>query len=100
MKLGILVNTDKHLIEIIGLTKAAVERGHDITVFTMDSGTRLFKHPEYSELCRLSRVKMSFCDHNAKMFGASTDDIPEEIACGSQFDNATMMHECEKVLVL
>ena len=100
MKLGILVNTDTHLIEIIGLTKAAVERGHDITVFTMDSGTRLFKHTEYSDLCRLSRVKMSFCDLNAKLFNAPTDDIPEEVVCGSQFDNATMMHECDKVIIL
>jgi predicted peroxiredoxin len=100
MKLGILVNTDKHLSDIIGLTKAALELGHDITVFTMDAGTRLFKHPEYSELCRLSGVKMSFCDHNAKMFDAQTGGIPEEIVCGSQFDNAAMMHECDKVIIL
>jgi hypothetical protein len=43
---------------------------------------------------------MSFCDHNAKMFAAAeTDGTPDEISCGSQFDNAAMQHECDKVLV-
>jgi len=100
MKLGILVNREDHLNDIIGITLAALERDHEVVVFTMDVGTRLFKRPEYSELCGLNGVKMSFCDHNAKMFEAQTGDIPEEIICGSQFDNASMMHECDKVIVL
>jgi len=100
MKLGILVNREDHLNEIIGITKAALERGHEVVVFTMDVGTRLFKRPEYSDLCGLNGVKMSFCDHNAKMFRAGTEGIPEAISRGSQYDNASMMHECEKVIVL
>jgi predicted peroxiredoxin len=100
MKLGILVNTEDHLVDVIGLTKAAIERGHEITIFTMDVGTRLFKHSEYSEMCGLNGVKMCFCDHNAKKFEARTEGLPEAIGCGSQYDNAGMMHECDKVIVL
>ena len=100
MKLGVLVNTEKHLDDIIGLIKAALARNHEVVVFTMDAGTRLFKYPHYRELCGLSGVKMSFCDHNAKKFEAQTSGIPEEIVCGSQYDNAMMMHECDKVIVL
>ncbi len=100
MKFGILVNTDRHLSEITGLTEAAVERGHDVFVFTMDVGTRLLRNSEYTDLCRLRGVKMSYCDHNAKMFGAVTEGIPEAISRGSQYDNAMMHHECDRVIVL
>ncbi len=100
MKLGILVTTENHISDIIGLTKAALERSHAVVIFTMDVGTRLFRNPEYAELCKLNGVKMSFCDHNAKMFGVKSDGIAEEIVCGSQFDNAAMNHECDKVIVL
>ena len=99
MKLGILVNTEDHRDDIIGIVKAAIERGHDVVVFTMDVGTRLFRYPEYSELCNLNGVKMSFCDHNAKMYGG-TEDAPEAISRGSQYDNAVMHHECDKIIVL
>jgi predicted peroxiredoxin len=100
MKLGILVNTENHLDDITGIVKVSIQRGHEVVVFTMDVGTRLFRHTEYSELCNLNGVKMSFCDHNAKMFAAETDGISDDIVCGSQFDNAAMMHECDKVIVL
>jgi predicted peroxiredoxin len=100
MKLGILVNTEDHYHDIIGLTKAAVERGHGVFIFTMDVGVRLFRNSEYSNLCYLRGVKMSYCDHNAKMFEAATEEIPEAISRGSQYDNAMMHHECDKVIVL
>jgi predicted peroxiredoxin len=100
MKLGILVNTESSMNHVIGVSRAALAKGHDVVIFTMDVGTRLLKHPEYAELCRLEGVRMSFCDHNAKTFNAETEGIPEEVVCGSQFDNAAMMHECDKVLVL
>lgn len=100
MKLGILVNTEGHVNDITGLVRAAVKRGHEVNIFTMDVGTMMFCDPEYSALCRLKGVKMSFCDHNAKMFNAGTDGIPDEVVRGSQFDNAAMQHECDKVIVL
>lgn len=100
MKLGILVNTEKHLSDIIGITKAALERGHTIVIFTMDVGTRLFRNTEYVKLCKLKGVTMSLCDYNAKMFDAKYEGIPQEIVCGSQLDNASMNHECDKVIVL
>lgn len=100
MKLGILVNSDKHLSDIVGITKASLERGHEVVIFTMDTGTRLFENPEYSALSRLSGVSMSYCDYNAKMHNINKDGIPEAVVCGSQFDNAVMHHNCDKLIVL
>jgi predicted peroxiredoxin len=100
MKLGILVNTDKHLFDVIHIIKTAVLRDHEVIVFTMDEGTKLLEKPEYQDLCKFKKVTMSFCDHNAKMFDVHSDVIPDEIVCGSQFDNAVMHHECDKIIVL
>ncbi len=100
MKLGILVNTESHMDDVIGIAKAALARGHAVNIFTMDTGTRLFRNPEYAELCGLEGVKMSFCDHNAKMFNAQAGEVSEEVLRGSQYDNAAMHHECDKVIVL
>jgi predicted peroxiredoxin len=100
MKLGILVNTDKHLDDVIGITKAALARGHEVIVFAMDTGTKLLENPKYTELSKLEGVEMSFCDHNASGLGIDKSGIPEKVICGSQYNNAVMQHEADKIIVL
>ncbi len=100
MKLGILVNTDKYADDVIGITKAALSKGHTVTLFQMDDGTKLLGHPSFNALCSTQGVKMSFCDHSAKGLNVATEGLPSDIVCGSQFDNANMNHDCDKVIVL
>jgi len=100
MKLGILVNTDRHLDDVVGITKAAVSKGHEVILFAMDDGTRLLEKPDYTDLSRLQGVTMSFCDHSAQKIGVKTDGVPEAIVCGSQYNNAAMDHDADKVIVL
>lgn len=100
MKLGILVNTDRHLEDIVGLTQAALEKGHEVNIFVMDAGTRLLGNSSFSGLCKTAGVRMSFCDHSTKQLQTETEEIPQEIICGSQYDNAVMNHDSDKVIVL
>ncbi len=100
MKLGMLVNTNKHLEDVIGLTKSALAKGHEVIIFTMDEGTKLLENPSYADLCKMQGVTMSFCDHAAKKLGAKTEGVPSEIVCGSQYNNAAMDHESDRVIVL
>lgn len=100
MKLGIMVNTNKHLEDILGITKSAISKGHEVTLFSMDDGTKLLDNPSFTDLSNTKGVKMSFCDYSAKGLVVSTEGIPKEIACGSQYDNATMSHESDKVIIL
>lgn len=100
MKLGILVNTDIHPETVIGITRAALAKGHEVIIFNMDEGVRLLDISSYTELCRIQGVTMSFCDHNAKGFGIRKELIPPEITCGSQYNNAAMSHIADKVIVL
>ncbi len=100
MKLGIFVNSDKHPEDIVGFTRAARSKGHEVIIFIMDTGVNLLSNPSVTGLCNESGVRMSYCDHNAGKFGVSKEGIPEKLACGSQFDNATMNHEADRVIVL
>ncbi len=100
MKLGIFVNTNRHLAHVVGLVKAAVSKGHEVIVFNMDDGTKLVGTPEFKSLCTMQGVSMSFCDHNAKQLGIATEGLPEEIVCGSQYNNSVMVHDADRVIVL
>jgi len=99
MKLGILVNTDKHLDHILGMVKAALSRGHEITVFVMDTGTKLLINPAFAGLYLLHGVSISFCDLSAQKEGVKTEGLPAEIQRGSQYNNAAMFHESDRILV-
>ncbi|RJQ17454.1 MAG: hypothetical protein C4560_08495 [Nitrospiraceae bacterium] len=100
MKLGILITTDKHPDAVIGITKSALSKGHTVTLFHMDGGTKLLGHPSFTALCSTQGVKMSFCDHSAKGLNVSTEGLPSDIVCGSQFDNANMNHDSDRVITL
>jgi predicted peroxiredoxin len=100
MKLGILVTTDKNKDHILGLTRAALSKGHNVAIFNMDDGTKLLGDEAFSSLCKTEGVSMSFCDHSAIGLGVSKEGLPGEIICGSQLNNATMMNEADKVINL
>ncbi|MEJ2688943.1 MAG: hypothetical protein P8130_03145 [Deltaproteobacteria bacterium] len=100
MKLGILVNTAQNLPLLNGITKAAIGRGHEIIIFAMDEGTRLLTTSQFKELSGLAGVQASFCDHSAKELEVDTSGLPASIVAGSQYNNADMNHQADKVLVL
>jgi predicted peroxiredoxin len=100
MKLGILVNTERHPGHVIGLTKAALARGHEVIIFIMDGGERLLATPGFPELCKTPGVTMSFCDLSAKQLNTCPEELPEELVQGSQYHNAVMNHVADRVIVL
>ncbi|KKM71565.1 hypothetical protein LCGC14_1429390 [marine sediment metagenome] len=100
MKLGILVSTAEHIDDLLGLVNAALAKGHEVLLFNMGKGITVLNNAACIQLCKKSGVKMSYCDHSAKSEEFNKDGIPEEIVCGSQFDNANNMHEADKVIVL
>ncbi len=100
MKLGIIITTDRHLDHVVGITQAASAKGHDVSIFAMDSGTRLLAYPEFTQLCTADNVVMSLCQHSASDQGVNTEGISKEIVLGSQFNNAMMNNEADKVISL
>ncbi len=100
MKIGILVNTDKHLEDVGGLVNASILKGHEVIIFVMDRGVKLLEDSNFTKLCKLNGVTVSFCNHDSTRFGANKTNIPPEVVCGSQYNNAVMFHESDRVIVL
>ncbi len=100
MKLGMLVNTAKHLDDIVGICGAALAGNHQVSIFAMDEGTRLLENDAFVSLAGLQGVSMSVCDHSAKMIGVNTEGLSPKIACASQLNNAMMNHNADRVIVL
>jgi len=100
MKLGILVNTKEHLAAINGITRSAAARGHQIVIFAMDEGTCLLEDEGYTALALLPEVAMSYCDHSAQELQVNTEGLHASILRSSQYSNAEMNHNADKVLVL
>ena len=100
MKLGILVNTTRHLPHVLGITRAASEKGHHVSLFAMDEGTKLLRESAYRELCHLENVDMSLCRHSAEQHHVALNELSPDIVAGSQLNNAIMNSEADKVIVL
>lgn len=96
MKLGILVNTDKHLRHIIGICNAAMARGIAVSIFVMDDGVYLTKNQEFLDLLKKG-IEISMCDqvyHEKGLNGKV-----EGVLHGTQYENATIAHDCDRFLV-
>lgn len=100
MKLGILVNTDKHLEHVLGLTKASIAKNYEVIIFVMDVGTRLLENDLFIALAKLPAVSISLCEHSAKGYEINTEHLSEDISRVSQFNNAMMNHNADRVIVL
>ncbi len=100
MILGLLVTRDGFKDDIIGLTKAAVTKGLQVIIFMMDDGIRHTQDKDVVALKDLEGVTVSICDHSAKLRNVEEDMVPEGITCGSQYQNAVMNQDAEKVIVI
>lgn len=100
MKLGILVNTDRHLEHILGLTAAATAKNHEVVIFAMDDGVRLLDEKSFTDLSGQKGVSLSFCSHSAREHGIDTEGRPEAITVGSQLNNAMMAQAVDRMINL
>ncbi len=100
MILGILVNSDRHLEQLRGLTKAALQKGHDVEIFVMDDGAKLLTRDSFLNLASLPNVSLSVCDHSTAQYGIDIHSLPDVIREWGQYNNAKMNHDADRVIVL
>jgi len=100
MKLGILLNTARHLDDVVGICRAALAKNHQVIIFAMDKGTFLLENQVLASLAGLEGVSVSMCEHSASMLGVNTKGLSPNIVCGSQLQNAMMNHNADRVIVL
>ncbi|MCP4751350.1 MAG: DsrE family protein [Proteobacteria bacterium] len=100
MVLGFLVNSGDQGENIVGLARAALDKGHSVRLFAMDEGARLLEKPEFSELADREGVKISYCEYSARQLGIRIENLNRKMKRGTQLNNAIMCQNSDKVLVL
>ena len=73
--LGIFVTDPSMLPHVMGITKAAKEKGSQVKVFFTWNATTLSKDPEFPKLCELAD-DVSICVDSYRKQGFSVDDVP------------------------
>ena len=70
-KLGIVVNSTKHLDYVVALAHAARAKGKDVHIHFTQQGVFLVREKAFSDLTRLARV--SVCKESVKVFGLEAE---------------------------
>ncbi len=74
--LGIFVTAEENMPHVMGIVKAAKEKGSTVKVFFTWKATHLAKHSDFPELCKIAD-DVSICVDSYRKQGYSADDIPE-----------------------
>jgi len=95
--LGIMVTKHENLEHLTGIVTATRKCGRRVMMFLTDEGVRFTRDPKFVELLNIEGVEVSACDHSCERAGLGGKT--EGISYGSQYNNATMLHDSARVLV-
>ena len=95
--LGIMVTKYENVEHIAGIAKAARAAGKSVVIFLTDEAVRFTTDPKFLELLKVGGVELSCCDHSCEKIGVH--EKTDGISYGSQYNNATMVHDSTRVLV-
>lgn len=98
MQLGIVATRELLEMHVIGLASAASARGWTCRCFLTDRGVKLIQSAAFLELARSGKVRVDVCEHSWEQYGDGSH--PDGIPLGSQYQNAELAHQCDKVIVL
>ena len=96
MNIGFLITRDAYADKIAAIAKAAIGRGHTVSIFMTDDGVRLLKDSSIAGL-KDAGADVSLCDFSAR--NREITEIPEGITAGTQYQNSLIHNECDKVLI-
>ncbi|MBN2655271.1 MAG: DsrE family protein [Nitrospirae bacterium] len=99
MQIGFLVINLKYAESIFELADASLVRGHSIRIFMTDEGVKLIENKKMHNYAPMQKTHISFCSHSAKNHNINTSMLPEGISPSTQYQNALMHNECDRVLV-
>jgi len=95
--LGVMITKYENLEHIAGVVKAARAAGKSVMVFMTDEGVRFTRDQKFLELMKVGGVDISCCDHSCERVGIR--EKTEGISYGSQYNNAGMLHDSNRLLV-
>jgi hypothetical protein len=103
MRLGIVVTDDRCAPHAVGLLRAAGARDWPTRCFLTDRGVFLLKDPGFRRLLEEGRTHFSLCELSIERYGSdgvSVEGLEDRIIVGGQYQNAELVHNSDRVLVL
>lgn len=97
MHLGIVVTTDTAEPHAFGLAQAALKKGWRCRCFLTDRGVLLLGSARFVDLADAG-LRVNVCEHSWDKLGGGAH--PAQIAFGSQYQNAELALECDRIMVL
>ncbi len=98
MRLGIVAAHESAGPQVEGLAAASAERGWPCRCFLTDSGVRLAASPRLQALASSGALRLDVCEHSWHHF--CDGPAPPGVTLGSQFQNAELVRECDRVVVI
>ncbi len=102
MRLGIVTTDATYANEVAGLVNAARERGWEAECFLTDTGVMLLADHAFIALARAMPGSVAVCEHSVERYARDAYDIQahaDAIVIGGQYQDAELVHRCDKILV-
>lgn len=98
-KLGILVTNDEYADAVIGVSRAALDLGKEVSIFLTDDGCVLIKNEKFLQLLK-SGAEISACGHSAEQRNIKKEEVERSgIRFTTQFQNAVIVQESKRYVV-
>ena len=98
MRIGIVATHESSGPHLLGLAAAAAARGWACRCFLTDSGVKLATDERLLGLAKSGAIRLDVCEHSWHHYGGT--DAPAGANMGTQFQNAQLAGECDRVVVI
>lgn len=103
MKLGIVITDEGYLSLAKRLFDAAVGRGWQAFCFLTDTGVNLLADDDFVRRAKVHPNHVSLCEHSAERYAQGRYDLGvlgSYVVVGGQYQDAELVHNCDRVVVL
>lgn len=95
MHLLIIASTEENLKNIVGLSRAALNKGHNVTLFFNEKSVLLLKKPSLLNSINVARL---VCRTSFNELRLNLDDIISGVKMSSLSELVELVENCDKVV--
>jgi sulfur relay (sulfurtransferase) complex TusBCD TusD component (DsrE family) len=101
MKLGVVITDIRQSQLALETMQEALQRAWDVRCFLTEDGVNMVKNDAFIEMAGNAQTHFSMCEHSAERYcnDIDLDALGDVVIVGGQYQNAELVHNCDRVLV-
>ncbi len=100
MKLGIVITDEAMAVQATDLLQAAADRNHELRCFLTDTGIRALNQKGMQSLAESDQLKLAICEFSMERFEQAVPlSVADAVVVGGQYQDAELVHWCDRVVV-